>query len=375
MIDANERHDAVARIASVTGPISVVSLNGGYRVRARHPIMSYEQDFFDGDAQSAMAFATALKDHFESVDAWMQLPLDRKLPSPRKGLSAHVHKPAGDSMARIAIRSRSGEVANMHFMHSNPFSCFVHGVQTIDGQPSVAEHRRRQGLATWLHDMASEIAGKPIVPHGRNLCTGFLTQEGAAFWDARALRRPYPGSTETPEIRDRLAVTTASIELLRTEMLYAPDRTFASRFATIAAMALGGKVEGTLHARDGLACPHADAVWTLLSDGTRIFCSGVLPDDAANALLLAPATSGWRREAAGLFEPVDILRMEIESHKEYGAITPVEEVIDWVSRSWAEVAVLLDRHGIAVIPPAPPEDVMRTLESLRHDSPQPMSAS
>lgn len=366
--------NASRQLDSISGPIVIRTLNGGYRVRARHPWLGYEQDFFDGSAANAMAFASALQIHFESVQTWEQLSLDRKLPSPGKGLSAHVHKTAGDSMARISVRSRAGSVATMHFMHSNPFVCFVHGVQTIDGSPTVADHRRRQGLGTWLHDMASELAGMPIVPHGRNLCSGFLTPDGAAFWDARATKRPYPGLIETDDIRHRREVATKSIELLKNEMLHAPESIHGSRFATIAAMALGGKIEGTLHVRDQLACPHPDAVWTILGDGSRIAASGILPDAVANEFLLAPASSGWRREAAGVFEPMEIIRMEIESLREYGHATPADEVLQQLSKNWGDVSELLARHGVAAIPSSPPEDVMQSLESLRASSVQPMRA-
>ena len=79
---------------------------------------------------------------------------------------------------------------------------WVIGEPTFDGGSSVDAEWIGRGVGRALYDLAEEMAGVPLTPHGRFGTGGGRTKHSTAFWVKRALHQRVPGVGD-PEVARR----------------------------------------------------------------------------------------------------------------------------------------------------------------------------
>ncbi len=79
---------------------------------------------------------------------------------------------------------------------------WVLGEPTFDGGSGVNVEWIGKGVGRALYDLAEEMAGVPLTPHGRFGTEGTRNEHSIAFWDKRAMHRRVPGVGD-PEVERR----------------------------------------------------------------------------------------------------------------------------------------------------------------------------
>jgi len=330
---------------SVAGPVRIRPVGDLFRVAAAIPPLAIRDCYESASLDECKAFGDSVVSHAESVTAWTARGIRETRPGPLPGSKVRVSKDEDDPMAHIRIDMPGEEgVAKLSFAHSRQACCFVVGRNVIDGSPRVDEAYRRKGLSNWMHDLAEEVAGLPFVPHGRNLCVGFLTPGGEAFWDRRSETRNVPGHAD-PAAAERTALFEAATRFIHLEQRMMPTLQAGMQFAVLAALATGGEIEGVTGIVDEGLHESFARCWCVLPDGRALSSRGILSEAEVAALRALPLPSSAEPGRTGRFSVDEAVRMQV-------AFRSLPESVDiWAeharggyTRNWADAATLLRRH-------------------------------
>jgi hypothetical protein len=226
---------------------------------------------WDAATPEACKAMVAHIERHETYAAWVSEQseaVDR--PSPVPGIRLKGQR-RGQGVSVTAYREGGDESVGMYGAKlSGWLPTWVLGEPTFNGGSSVSNGFVGKGLGRAMYDLAEELAGVPLTPHGRFGTTGSRTALSHAFWDKRAAAQRVPGVGD-PAVAERDAERVRVQALL--DMVRLPGRARDPYLAAAVSSATGWDVvyvrvsdEGDLH-----------EAWCVGPDGMPF--SGMGPDD------------------------------------------------------------------------------------------------
>jgi hypothetical protein len=245
-----------------------------------------------------------------------------------------VAEPKGPFGISLELWCNGKNVGGLGFELTKWPGSYVIGRPTIDGGGALHGYTRR-GFGTAMYDIAEELLGLPVVPHGVNGVRGTQSRDALRFWEKRKSDRQVPGTDLLAS--ERSSEWDKASKLMKAEMRGSSLHNECGFIANVANI-MGWNVGG--YCPDNGDRVPKFGVWCVTPEGSAFSARGTFQGSDRVAQM-------WTEEG---FVPVD------------GAILIEEDGVAFFQRAQRDFGYKLDYPGVF-------EDIQIILERHKIDIP------
>jgi hypothetical protein len=167
------------------------------------PRARLEPVWISQDREECRRLADFIASHLKAEKEWEARPVARI--ERQTHVPGIVAKGVKGSGITVELFENDQKVGDLRAVLTPWKADYIVGEMTINCAPRINRNDLRHvGLGRVMHDIAEELAGLPLIPHGRNLTPGSSSADNEKFWEKRARHRRVPGIND-PEADKRLA--------------------------------------------------------------------------------------------------------------------------------------------------------------------------